>query len=294
MSTPGNRFDQLVGIMRRLRAPDGCPWDRDQTLASLRPFLLEETYEALDAIDRGDMADLREELGDLLFEVVFLAAIAEDAGHFSVGDAIDTIATKLVRRHPHVFADAERARTAEEVLGRWEDLKREERAAAGAPATTTLGGVPRTLPGLLRAYEYGSRAASVGFDWERATDVIEKIEEEIREVRQAVTAWQEAARPEGRGAPAERAPEAVEAPVPAADAIEEEMGDLLFAIANLSRKLGVEPETALRRANDKFARRFTALEQRFAERGASMKDAGLDALEAEWQAIKSAPGPLEP
>src|SRR3954468_18554725 len=261
--TPGNRFDDLVEIMRRLRAPEGCPWDREQTLATLRPFLLEETYEALDAIDRGDRADLREELGDLLFEVVFMARICEEAGDFTVADAIDTIATKLVRRHPHVFGDADRARSAEEVLGRWEELKRDERAASGAAPKTTLGGVPKTLPGLLRAYEYGSRAASVGFDWERASDVIGKIEEEIQEVRAAIEN-------------ADANPSAVE----------EEMGDLLFAIANLSRKLGVEPENALRAANDKFARRFTELERRFADRGTAMKSAGLDALEAEWQAIK--------
>jgi MazG family protein len=264
MHTPGERFTRLVEIMRMLRSPGGCPWDREQTLQSLRPFLLEETYEALEAIDAGNRDDLREELGDLVFEVVFLAEIAREEGAFTIDDAIETIADKLVRRHPHVFGEAERARSAAEVLGRWEDLKREERAAAGAPAKTTLGGVPRTLPGLLRAYEYGSRAASVGFDWERARDVIGKIEEEIREVRAAVeTAHVDPA------------------------ALEDEIGDLLFAIANLSRKLGVEPENALRGANDKFAARFTELERRIAARGLSMKDAGLDALEAEWQAVKA-------
>jgi tetrapyrrole methylase family protein / MazG family protein len=263
MHTPGDRFTELVEIMRTLRSPGGCPWDREQTLQSLRPFLLEETYEALEAIDSGDPAALREELGDLLFEVVFLAEIADEGGRFSIADALETIATKLVRRHPHVFGDADRAQSAAEVLGRWEELKRDERATAGGPVNTTLGGVPKTLPGLLRAYEYGSRAASVGFDWERASDVIGKIEEEIREVRGALE--NAASDPAG---------------------LEEEMGDLLFAIANLSRKLGVEPENALRRANDKFAARFTELERRFAERGLSMKTAGLHALEAEWQALK--------
>jgi MazG family protein len=280
---PGARFDELVEIMRRLRAPDGCPWDREQTLQTLRPFLLEEAYEALEAIDRGDAAELKEELGDLLFEVVFLARISEEAGQFSVADAIESISTKLVRRHPHVFGEAERARTADEVLGRWEDLKREERAVAGQAPKTTLGGVPKSLPGLLRAYEYGSRAASVGFDWERATDVIAKIEEEVAEVREVLTSRAPAgpARPSAPGA--DPTP-----PDPATAArLEEEVGDLLFAIANLSRKLGVEPETALRRANDKFAVRFTELERRFGERGESMKAAGLDALEAEWQQIKN-------
>jgi MazG family protein len=283
MATAGERFDELVEIMRRLRAPDGCPWDREQTLQTLRPFLLEETYEALDAIDRGDAADLKEELGDLLFEVVFLARIAEEAGHFGVGDAIGTIATKLVRRHPHVFGEAERARSAEEVLGRWEDLKREERAASGQAPKTTLGGVPTSLPGLLRAYEYGSRAASVGFDWERASDVIAKIEEEVAEVREVLASHAAPAPPlplsPSHADPAPADPQT-------AARLEEEVGDLLFAIANLSRKLGVEPETALRRANDKFAARFTELERRFHERGEPMKSAGLEALEAEWQRLK--------
>ncbi len=264
-SSAGSRFDRLVAIMRALRAPDGCPWDREQTLASLRPFLLEETYEVLDAIDRADMAGLQEELGDLLFEIVFLAQIADEAGEFSVGDAAEAAASKLVRRHPHVFGTGDRARSAEEALGRWEEMKREEPGRDRARRKTTLGGVPRTLPGLLRAYEYGSRAASMGFDWQRPGDVVEKIEEEIDEIRQVLDT----------GA-SERS----------TDALEEEVGDLLFAIANLSRKLGVEPENALRRANDKFERRFTALEERFAERGEAVKSAGLEELEAEWQEIK--------
>ena len=268
MQTPGERFDHLVQIMRRLRAPDGCPWDRAQTLKSLRPFLLEETYEALEALDRDNADGLREELGDLLFEIVFLSQIAAEAGAFTVGDAIDAVAVKLVRRHPHVFGESPRAQSAEEVLGRWEDLKRDERAAAGVRPKATLDGVPRTLPGLLRAYEYGSRAAAVGFDWERAADVLDKIDEEVGELREAVETSA------GTSAPA------------TPERIEEEMGDLLFAIANLSRKLGIEPEGALRAANDKFARRFDELERRFTARGASMKDAGLDVLEAEWQAIK--------
>jgi MazG family protein len=263
MSTAGSRFDALVSIMRALRAPDGCPWDREQTLASLRPFLLEETYEVLDAIDRRDMAGLQEELGDLLFEIVFLAQIADEAGHFTVGDAAEAAAAKLVRRHPHVFGTGDRAQSAEEALGRWEEMKREE--GNGTRPKATLGGVPRTLPSLLRAYEYGSRAASMGFDWERAEDVVAKIREEVEEVRQVLDT-NTRDRTNAR--------------------LEEEVGDLLFAIANLSRKLGVEPENALRRANDKFESRFTTLEERFAARGEAMKSAGLEALEEEWQRIK--------
>ncbi len=271
MPTPGERFDELVRIMATLRGPQGCPWDREQTLGSLRPFLLEETYEALEALDRGDLDSLREELGDLLFEIVFLARIAEEGGHFSVGDAAADVGAKLVRRHPHVFGDHARLKTAEEVRGKWEELKAAERGegAKGAEGgKTLLGGVPRTLPGLLRAYEYGSRAAAVGFDWDRAADVIDKIEEEVRELREELSNSAQAGE-------AERA-----------QRVEEEMGDLLFAIANLSRKLGVEPEAALRRANDKFQARFTAVESRVVGRGEKLQDQTLDELEEEWRAVK--------
>ncbi len=266
MTTAGARFDELIRIMRTLRGPDGCPWDREQTLASLRPFLLEETYEALEALDRGDMPGLREELGDLLFEIVFVSHIAEEQGGFSIADAVDTVAQKLVRRHPHVFGDAGKLELAEEVRGKWEELKAVERKDAGEPKTL-LSGVPLALPALLRAYEYSSRAATVGFDWVAARDVLDKIEEEVREIRQAV---------EGQVSQVAQVAQ-----------IEEEVGDLLFAIANLSRKLGVEPEAALRRANDKFRERFTAVETRVESRGERLQDKTLEELEAEWQAVKA-------
>lgn len=292
MSTAGRRFDDLVAIMRTLRSPEGCPWDREQTLTTLRPFLLEETYETLDAIDREDWPDLREELGDLLFEVVFLAQVCDEAGRFSIADAVDAVAGKLVRRHPHVFGDTGPLASADEVLGQWETLKQRERAESGGPAKTTLGGVPRTLPSLLRAYEYGSRAASVGFDWHRATDVLEKIEEEVAELRQAVETLERAGTPAGaagaEGAQADGA--AGPSDPPALERLrrhaEEEMGDLLFAIANLSRKLGIEPENALRRANDKFSARFTELERRIEASGRRMKHTRLEDLEEEWQRVK--------
>lgn len=265
----GAKFERLVAIMRALRAPGGCPWDREQTHRSLRPFVLEETYELLEAIDSGSAADLCEELGDFLYEAVFLAQISEEAGDFSIGDALDAIADKLVRRHPHVFARAEADKdlTAAQVVERWEVLKQREREAAGAGprSKTTLSGVPKTLPALLRAYEVGARAAAVGFDWARAADVLDKIEEEVAELRREVES--------GAAGDAARA--------------EEEMGDLLFAIANLSRKLGVEPETALRRANDKFTRRFEALERALAGRGRSLADATLDEMEEEWRRAKA-------
>lgn len=276
--TPGAAFDRLVETVARLRAPDGCPWDREQTIETLRPFVLEETYEVLEAIDQGDKAALREEIGDLIFEGVLLAQVCAEAGSFTVTDSLGSIADKLVRRHPHVFGGATRAKSADEVLGRWEESKAAERAAAPAGTTpkTILGGVPKALPALLRAHEMGMRAAAVGFDWERTTDVLAKIEEEVAELREA-TDRLTGEQPLGAAADAaERHRRQVE----------EEMGDLLFAIANLSRKLGVEPEAALRQADDKFARRFTELERRFASRGESLQQAGLARMEEEWGRVK--------
>jgi len=268
--TAGAQFDRLLDIMRTLRAPGGCPWDREQTHASLRPFVLEETYEVLEAIDSGSSLSLREELGDYLYEAVFLAQISEESGDFTIGDAIDAICDKLVRRHPHVFERAadDESITSEQVVEQWETLKARERAAAGAEPkkrTTTLSGVPKTLPSLLRAYEISARAAAVGFDWARPRDVLDKIDEEVAEVRREVES--------GATGDLSRA--------------EEEMGDLLFAIANLSRKLGIEPEAALRRANEKFTRRFDAVEQAFIARGESLHAATLEEMEAEWRRVKA-------
>ena len=268
----GARFDRLVEIMRALRAPDGCPWDREQTVASLRPFVLEETYEVLEAIEGGSPARLREELGDYLYEAVFLAQISEEAGAFSIADAIGAICDKLVRRHPHVFArqQDDHGITTKQVRERWETMKARERAQEGGDPVrpnTTLSGVPKTLPSLLRAYEISARAAAVGFDWSRPADVLDKIEEEVAEVRHEVES--------GATGHLSRA--------------EDEMGDLLFAIANLSRKLGIEPEAALRRANDKFTRRFDALEQAFTARGQSLQDLTLQEMEDEWQRAKDLP-----
>ena len=265
----GAQFERLVEIMRALRAPGGCPWDREQTLGSLRPFVLEETYEVLEAIESGNAENLREELGDYLYEAVFLAQISEEAGDFSIADAIGAVCDKLVRRHPHVFARAadDQALTTEQVVERWEVIKGRERAATGRETRrkTTLSGVPTTMPSLLRAYEISARAAAVGFDWARATDVLDKIDEEVVELRREVES--------GATGHLSRA--------------EEEMGDLLLAIANLSRKLGIEPEAALRRANDKFTRRFEAVERAFEERGGSLQGATLQEMEDEWQRVKN-------
>ena len=257
-------FQRLVDVVSALRAPDGCPWDREQTLDSLRPFVLEEAYEVLQAIESGDREALRDELGDFIFEGVLLAQLCAEDGDFTIADALAAITGKLVRRHPHVFGGAAPAATAGEVLGRWEDMKALERSGDESHRTI-LSGIPRTLPSLLRAFEMGSRAAAVGFDWIRATDVLAKIQEETAELGEALG----------------------QAPRCEAGQAEEEMGDLLFAIANLARKIGIEPEAALRRANDKFARRFDELERRAAAAGASLRDLSLDAMEAEWERIKA-------
>ena len=267
----GDEFQTLVDIMRRLRGPQGCPWDREQTLESLKPFVLEETYELLEAIDSGDLAELREELGDYLYEAVFLARIAEEQHTFTIDDAAQAIVDKLVRRHPHVFAPTEDHRniSSAQVVEKWEVLKAKERADRGEAVRkkTIVSGVPKTLPALLRAYEVSSRAAAVGFDWEQATHVLDKIDEEVRELREAVEAGHESR----------------------AHAVEE-MGDLLFALANLARKLGIEPEDALRRANDKFTRRFEAMEQAIEADGKKFQDLTLEQMETYWQKIKAEKG----
>jgi MazG family protein len=263
--TAAEQFQRLVDVVATLRSPQGCPWDRAQTLHSLRPFVLEETYEVLEAIEQNDPEALNGEIGDLLFEGVLLAQVASEAGDFSIADALRSITDKLIRRHPHVFGLAECASSPDEVLGLLEGYKAKERAASDN-RDTTLSGIPKTLPALLRAHEIGSRAAAVGFDWTHAADVLAKIEEEVAELRRAVE--QEHDR--------------------TAERTEEEMGDLLFALANLSRKLGVEPEAALRRADDKFTRRFDHLERRLLARGLALPQATLGEMEEEWGRIKEA------
>lgn len=266
--TAGDRFDRLVQIMRRLRSPDGCAWDREQTLASLRPFVLEEAYEVVDAIDRGDWTALCDELGDLLLEAVFVAQICAEASAFTIVDATDAVVAKLIRRHPHVFGGSDtqtdagrRDLSPAEVKEQWERIKTRERA--GTPERATLlDGIPEALPSLLRASRIGARTANVGFDWDEPGAVIDKVDEELAELRQAVAS---------------------------ADPthIEEELGDLLFTVANLARKLRVDPESALRGANGKFTRRFRAIEQRLAARGRALHDATSEELEREWQAVKA-------
>jgi MazG family protein len=271
MSETGSAFEQLVNLMRTLRSPDGCPWDREQTLESLTHYVLEEAHEVVDAIERDDMDALREEIGDHIFEGVFLAQVAAERELFTVDDALHTVVEKLHRRHPHVFQDdgrvhdahsKQRAPSADAALERWNSLKAQERADAGQPHTT-LGTVPKSLPSLLRAYKIGKRVAGVGFDWATTKDVVAKIEEEVAELRDTLD----------------------KEPANAARA-EEEMGDLLFAIANLSRTLGIEPEAALRKANEKFTKRFTRMEENFRTSGRALEGCTLEEMEAEWQKIK--------
>jgi MazG family protein len=254
-----------VDIMRRLRGPAGCPWDREQTIESLRGFVLEETYEVLDSIDRGDHEALLGEIGDLLFEGVFLAQIEADEGRFAVTDSLRAITEKLIRRHPHVFAGVEGVGTAGKVVEQWEQIKAREQKDAGT-RRSLLRGVPKAMPSLLRAHEIGTRVAAVGFDWPEAGGVIDKIEEEVAELREALEGRQ------GR----ERA--------------EEEMGDLLFTIANLARKLGIESESALRKANEKFSARFEALEHHLEDQGRSVHDATLAEMEEAWGLVKGKDG----
>jgi nucleoside triphosphate diphosphatase len=267
-----SEFDRLVEVVATLRSPEGCPWDREQTLESLAQFVLEEAHEVIDAIERGDLTALREEIGDHIFEGVLLAQVAAELGAFGVEDALRAVADKLVRRHPHVFredgrlhdaASKERAPSADAALSRWDTQKAQERLAAGE-TKPTLGGLPRSLPALLRAYKLSKRAAGVGFDWVRAADVVDKIREEVDELAEVATSGD---RPDQARA-------------------EEEMGDLLFAIANLSRKLGIEPEAALRKANEKFTGRFDAMEHAIVESGRRMQDMSLEELEGEWQTVK--------
>ena len=263
---------RLVKIMATLRGPHGCPWDRKQTHDSLRPFLLEETYEALDALDQGDLKALPGELGDVIFQCVFHAQIAAEAGEFDMADTLTSISAKLIRRHPHVFtasgrpiargraANKRHPKTPAAVLTQWEQIKATEQKSAGAEKRI-LSGVPRSLPSLLRAHEIGTRVAAVGFDWPETDGVMAKIEEEVRELREALS----------------------QSPARAS----EELGDVLFSLANLARKLNLEPEAALRIANEKFSSRFAQLEADLESRGSSVHAATTEEMEAAWQRVKS-------
>lgn len=261
-----NHLDRLIEVMARLRDPEGgCPWDLEQDFKTIAPYTIEEAYEVAEAIDREDMEALRDELGDLLLQVVFHARMAEEAGAFAFEDVAAAIVDKMIRRHPHVFAGETIEGTAAQTAA-WEDRKAAERdaraAAEGRPASI-LDGVSIALPGLTRAVKLGRRAARVGFDWPEAGPVIEKVHEELEELKAEIAA----------GAPAGR--------------LEDEMGDLLFSVANLARHLGIEPEAAVRRANRKFEDRFHYVEARLREAGRTPQDCTLDELERLWGEAKT-------
>ena len=258
--TAGEKFQQLVAIMARLRAPGGCPWDREQTFDSIKPFTLEETYEVLDAIDHRDWGELTQELGDFILQAVFYAQMASEQQLFRIEDALDAINQKLVRRHPHVFGE-ESARSADEVLSIWGRVKDAEPKAERKRTTGLLGGVPRALPALVEAQQIASRAAGVGFDWENPEQVLDKLHEELAEF---ATARRNAAQ----------------------DELEDELGDLLFVLVNLARFVKVDPEQALRRTNAKFRTRWSHIEARLSEQGRKPQDAKLDEMEALWQEAK--------
>ena len=252
-------FEDLVKLMTTLRGPGGCPWDRKQTLATLKPYVIEEAYEVVDAIDRDDRAALLEEIGDFLLEAVFITEITREEGTFDVYDSITAIHDKLVRRHPHVFGDVV-ANDAEQVLVNWEKLKSEERKAENK---SVLSGVPQSMPALLKASRLTEKASRVGFDWRRTEDVFDKLDEEIGELREAVASGD-------------------------ASHIHDEIGDLLFTIANIARKVNVNAEEALQSTNRKFMRRFESMESRVRERGQNLDQLELEEMDSLWEEAKAA------
>ena len=252
------QVERLRAIMHRLRAPGGCPWDAEQTHGSLVSNLIEEAYETVDAIRREDWEHLQEELGDLLLQVVFHSELAEEAGRYSLEEVARGICDKLVRRHPHVFADGE-ANDTEAVLGRWEEIKRAEKGVSEEPY---LHGVGSGLPAVLRAAKLQKKAAKVGFDWPGVEGILEKIEEEMREVRAELEGCEGSA------------------------ALESEVGDLLFSVVNLARRLGIDPEVALEGTNVKFEDRFGVMEEALSAEGQSLQEADLDEMERQWERAK--------
>lgn len=251
----GAAFERLVGIMARLRGPDGCPWDRDQDLHSLKPFLIEEAYEVLDAIEDGDVEEHKEELGDLLLQVVFQSEVRRQEGSFDAAHVAHGIADKLVRRHPHVFGDRD-ANSPDDAYKRWEEMKAEEKGDR-----SVLAGVPRHLPALLRAQRVTDKASKVGFDWTEIEGPLEKIDEELGELKEALATKDPAA-------------------------IQHELGDLLFTVVNVCRFADVDAEAALRGTIDRFSKRFQHVETTMKTEGKPMKEASIDELEARWQAAK--------
>lgn len=288
MSTTGERFERAVTIMARLRAPGGCPWDREQTFDSIKPYTVEETYEVLEAIDNRDWDELAGELGDLLLQVLFYAEMAREDGRFTIDDVLDRLSHKLVRRHPHVFGNVE-ARTSADVLRNWEALKAEERemksqagGSEGGAQGSVFAGVSRTMPALLEAAKLSSRAARAGFDWPDIHALLDKLREETEELNQHLKDW-----PAPGPQPAHRASgSAPEIPAQVRARLEDELGDLFFVLVNIARYLSLDAESALRRTNGKFRRRFEAVEARLREQGRAFDEATLEEMETLWQQAK--------
>jgi len=294
MPTTGERFERAVAIMARLRAPGGCPWDREQTFDSIKPYTLEETYEVLEAIDNRDWDELPSELGDLLLQVLFYSEMAKEQKTFSIDDVLDRLSDKLVRRHPHVFGDV-KAETSSEVLRNWEALKAEEKkkrletgggkaAEMGKTEPSVLAGVSSTMPALLEAHKLSSKAAHVGFDWPDVEGLFAKLTEETDELREHLREFP-APGPRPRvhgiaGSGKQDVPEELRS------RLEDEVGDLFFVLVNIARYLAVDPESALRKTNRKFRRRFQWMEEQLRSSGRSPQQASMDELEDLWQAAK--------
>ena len=300
MPTTGERFERAVGIMERLRAPGGCPWDREQTFDSIKPYTLEETYEVLEAIDNRDWPELAGELGDLLLQVLFYAEMANEQGSFSIDDVLDRLSNKLVDRHPHVFGDV-KADTSADVKRNWEALKTEERKKraraedaqgekpAGKEKHSLLAGVTSAMPSILEAHKLSSRAAQAGFDWPNIDGLFDKLREESDELREQLAKFPAPGpRPQNRGMASSGR---TVLPAELQEKLEEEVGDLFFVLVNVARYLSVDPESALRKTNRKFKRRFQWMEGQLEAVGKSVEQSSMDELEALWQRAKQAQRP---
>ena len=297
MPTTGERFERAVSIMARLRGPGGCPWDREQTFDSIKPYTLEEAYEVLEAIDNRDWDELTGELGDLLLQVLFYAQMAKDQGTFSIDDVLDRLSSKLIDRHPHVFGEV-KAETSSEVLRNWEALKAEEKkkraeGVDGKPASASplseekesvLAGVSPSMPALLEAHKLSSRAAHVGFDWPNIQGLFEKLHEETKELQEHLQEFPAPGpQPQGRGVAGAGKPQIGE---DLRQRLEGEVGDLFFVLVNIARYLSLDPESALRKTNRKFKRRFRWMEDQLRTSGRTPQQASMEELESLWQGAK--------
>jgi MazG family protein len=291
MST-GEKFERAVSIMARLRAPGGCPWDREQTFDSIKPFTLEETYEVIEAIDNRDWNELPGELGDLLLQVLFYSEMAKEDGRFSIDDVLDRLSNKLVSRHPHVFGDV-KADTPQEVLRNWEALKAEEKkkngdaGAAESGKDSVLSGISSAMPALMAAHKISSRAANVGFDWPNIEQLFDKLTEETKELKHEVAKYPAPGpSPHNKGiagSSGQKLPEELR------QRLEDEVGDLFFVMVNIARYLSLDPESALRSTNKKFKQRFQYVEQALKDKGSNIHDASLGEMESLWQQAKQNP-----